>query len=29
MFRTAIAYQLPSGWPWDAAGTAEQQRKAA
>lgn len=23
MFRTAIAYHLPSGWPWDAAGTAE------
>lgn len=23
MIRTAIAYHLPSGWPWDAAGTAE------
>lgn len=23
MFRTAIAYHLPSGWPWDAAGTAD------
>ena len=23
MFRNAIAYHLPSGWPWDAAGTAE------
>lgn len=21
MFRNAIAYHLPSGWPWDAAGT--------
>jgi len=23
MFRNAIAYHLPTGWPWDAAGTAE------